>query len=294
MKRHFARRLTAAVLATGASAVLLPAISTSASAGASTEAVPAATTSAPFTAHGSIDEAYVLGAKTGEKLVLVNSQGNEVGSGSADRLGSLIFRTIKPGSGYEVRSVNGSTVYGTKPFDVLSTTSTPSASFYSDQHLHAGLNYITMRDGVQLAATVRLPPGKTLTDGPFPTVIEDSGYPIAGPDSLITSILHPNTPKITKTLLPTTATAVGSIIAPLVGFATVSLQMRGTGCSGGAFDLFGLPTTYDGYDAVQIVGSQPWVHAHKVGLVGISFSGISQLFIAGTDPPTWRPPCPCR
>jgi predicted acyl esterase len=61
--------------------------------------------------------------------------------------------------------------------------------------------------------------------------------------------------------------------------------MRGTGCSGGAFDLFDLPTTYDGYDAVQIVGSQPWVLHHKVGLVGISFSGISQLFVAGSRPP---------
>ncbi len=78
---------------------------------------------------------------------------------------------------------------------------------------------------------------------------------------------------------------MGSLIAPLLGFATVSLQMRGTGCSGGAFDLFGLPTTYDGYDAVQIVASQPWVAHHKVGMVGISFSGISQMFVAGTRPP---------
>ena len=254
-------------------------------AGASAQAVPAVTATAPFQAHGSIDEAYVLDATPGEQLILVNESGSEVGKGTADQLGSFIFRTLKPGSGYEVRSVHGNTVDGTKPFAVLSAKSIPPASLYSDQHLHAGLNYITMRDGVQLAATVRLPPGKTLTNGPFPTVIEDSGYPIAGPDSLITSILHPNTPKITKTLLPTTATAVGSIIAPLVGFATVSLQMRGTGCSGGAFDLFGLPSTYDGYDAVQIVGGQPWVRHHKVGLVGISFSGISQLFIAGTDPP---------
>ena len=64
---------------------------------------------------------------------------------------------------------------------------------------------------------------------------------------------------------------------------------RGTGCSGGAFDLFGLPSDYDGYDAVQTVGAQPWVLNHKVGMVGISYSGFSQLIVAGTDPPTWRP-----
>ena len=61
--------------------------------------------------------------------------------------------------------------------------------------------------------------------------------------------------------------------------------MRGSGCSGGAFDLFGLPTTYDGYDAVESVAEQDWVKGGKVGLVGISFSGITQLFIAGTQPP---------
>jgi uncharacterized protein len=61
--------------------------------------------------------------------------------------------------------------------------------------------------------------------------------------------------------------------------------MRGSGCSGGAFDLFDLPTTYDGYDAVETVAMQPWVRGGKVGMAGISFSGISQLFVAGTRPP---------
>ena len=61
--------------------------------------------------------------------------------------------------------------------------------------------------------------------------------------------------------------------------------MRGSGCSGGAFDLFDLPTTYDGYDAVETVASQPWVKGGKVGMAGISFSGITQLFTAGTRPP---------
>jgi predicted acyl esterase len=61
--------------------------------------------------------------------------------------------------------------------------------------------------------------------------------------------------------------------------------MRGSGCSGGAFDLFDLPTTYDGYDMVETVAAQRWVKGRKVGMVGISFSGITQLFTAGTRPP---------
>ena len=71
----------------------------------------------------------------------------------------------------------------------------------------------------------------------------------------------------------------------MLDFAVVSVQMRGSGCSGGAFDLFDLPTTYDGYDMVETVAAQSWVKGAKVGLAGISFSGITQLFVAGTRPP---------
>ncbi len=78
---------------------------------------------------------------------------------------------------------------------------------------------------------------------------------------------------------------MGAVLARVSGFATVSLQMRGTGCSGGAFDLFGYPSDYDAYDAIEIVAHQAWVANHKVGMVGISFSGLSQFPAAGTDPP---------
>ena len=135
---------------------------------------------------------------------------------------------------------------------------------------------------MKLAAVLQLPPGKTLADGPFPTVVEYSGYAIAGPHSLIDALLHGG--NTNDPLLPSTATIVGSVLTPLLGFATLSVQIRGTGCSGGAYDLFGLPTDYDGYDAVQIAAAQPWALHHKVGMVGISYSGISQMMVAGTDP----------
>jgi hypothetical protein len=237
----------------------------------------------PFRGHGSIEGAYVLGATPGSRLTVVNGAGTKVGAGVVDRLGSLIVRNLTPGSGYRFEEGTGASVRTTAAFSVLSTSSTPSASFYSSQHLHAGLNYVRMRDGILLAATVRLPPGKTLADGPFPTVIEYSGYAVAAPHSLINA-LEGSDPSHDP-LLPDTSTVVGSVIAPLLGFVTVSVQMRGTGCSGGAFDLFGLPSDYDGYDIVQTVGTQPWVLHHKVGMVGISYSGFSQLVVAGTDPP---------
>ncbi|MGH2858179.1 MAG: CocE/NonD family hydrolase C-terminal non-catalytic domain-containing protein, partial [Solirubrobacteraceae bacterium] len=41
----------------------------------------------------------------------------------------------------------------------------------------------------------------------------------------------------------------------------------------------------DGYDAIETVARQPWVLHHRVGMMGISYGGISQLFVAATDPP---------
>jgi predicted acyl esterase len=241
------------------------------------------TAPAPFKGHGSIDEAYVLGAKPGAELAVVNAAGDKVGSGVVDRLGGLIVTNLTPGPGYRFETTSGSATEQTAPFSVLSTSSTPSPQFYAGQHLHAGLNYVEMRDGITIAATVRLPPGKTLSQGPFPTVIEYSGYAVAAPHNLINALEGKASSK--DPLLPDSSTVVGSVIAPLLGFVTVSVQMRGTGCSGGAFDLLGLPSDYDGYDMIQTVGSQSWALNHKVGMVGISYSGLSQLAVAGTDPP---------
>jgi predicted acyl esterase len=249
-----------------------------------TTAAPAVTTEAAFEAHGSVEQAYVVGAEPGTELVLADADGQQVATGTADEMGSLIVRDLTPGEGYTFRSVDGDEVAGSDEFAVLAITDTPPQEFYDDQELEQGLNYVTMRDGVSVAATVRLPQGMTLEDGPFPTVIEYSGYPTAGPHDPLTGLLDPEA-AADDPLIPSTSTAVGGIIAPLLGFATVSLQMRGSGCSGGAMGLFDLPTTADGYDVVETVAAEPWVKGNKVGMVGISFSGISQFFVAGAQPP---------
>ena len=242
---------------------------------------PKTTDAATFKARGSIGQAYVRNADNSGKLLLVNSKGAVVDQGSPDDFGSKIFRYLKPGPGYTVRQKVGNKVFGTKKFKVLKAGANPPQSFYDNAPaLHEGLNYVKMRDGVELAMTVRLPAGKTMADGPFPTVIEHSGYQTAAPHDLLTSLLSGGG----DPLAPSTSTVVGSLLGPQLGFASISVQMRGSGCSGGAFDLFGLPTTYDGYDMVETAAAQSWSKG-KVGLVGISFSGISQLFAAGTQPP---------
>ena len=248
---------------------------------------PAVTAPATFTARGSVGEAYVLGARAGDRLLLVDARRRVVAAGRADSAGSKVFIDIAPGPGYTVRLPAGKVVKGTRPFAVLRPGQNPAQSFYRGQKLKQGLNYVTVRDGIELAMTVRLPAGKKLSDGPFPTFIEYSGYQVAAPHDLLASVVNSVTggPAVNDPLAPSTSTVVGSVIGPLLGFAVVSVQMRGSGCSGGAFDLFGLPTTYDGYDAVETAAAQSWVNGGKVGMAGISFSGITQLFTAGTQPP---------
>ena len=229
--------------------------------------------------HGSTDEAYVINATPGDTINAINGSHQVVGSGTVDSLGSLVIRNLTPGAGFTFQDTTTNATSTT--FTVLAPGAAQPAGLYN-QTLHVGLNYVTMRDGVKIAATLRLPPGKTLADGPFPTVMEYSGYATAGPASLIDHLVlgHPASP-----LEPSSATMVGSLIAPELGFASVSVQMRGSGCSGGAFDLFGYPSDYDGYDMIQTIANQTWAANHKVAMVGISYSGISQLEVAGTHPP---------
>src|SRR5207302_1780103 len=80
------------------------------------------------------------------------------------------------------------------PVTVLRFEDNPDASFYQAQSLHEGLQYIQARDGTLLAAMVRPPLGKTLAQGPFPTVVEYSGYAAADPDSPQPSTLITSAP----------------------------------------------------------------------------------------------------
>jgi hypothetical protein len=205
----------------------------------------------------------ITGSSTGGAFVLSDARGQEVRRGDLDRFGSLIFRELTPGAEYVV---SGGDPVASHPVRIAELGDHPARSFYEAQQLESGYQYIETRDGTLLAAMVRPPAGKTLDQGPFPTVVEYSGY----------SPADPNSPQ------PST------LLASVLGFATVGVNMRGSGCSGGVLDLFDLPTTADGYDIVEAVAAQPWVLNGEVGLVGISFPGISQLFIAGAKPPHLR------
>lgn len=229
---------------------------------------------------GGVEQAYITDTRPGTSLTLVSADGSTAGSGVSDRLGSLLVRHLSPGS-YTWKGAG----IAPRAVTVTSVDSAPPNPSLYKQSLHEGLNYIRMRDGVTLAATVRLPYGKKLSDGPFPTVVEYSGYQNAAPNDLVVGAVGDKV-GASDPQAPASSVIVGATLAPqMLGFATVSLQMRGSGCSGGDFGLFDHVAALDGYDAIETIGRQGWVKNNKVGMVGISFSGITQMYTAGTRPP---------
>ena len=60
--------------------------------------------------------------------------------------------------------------------------------------------------------------------------------------------------------------------------------MRGTGCSGGEFDLFSWRSALDGREVIEWIAKQSWSNG-KVGLMGHSYGGITGFMIAATQPP---------
>ena len=165
-----------------------------------------------------------------------------------------------------------------EPLTVLTTQSAPpSTDVYNQTIPSDGYGYMTTRDGTKLAYSVHPPtdasnvggidppPNPAGDDAPCPTLIEYSGYGYARPEGPQSGI---------------------ATVANLMGYTVVDVNMRGTGCSGGAFDFFEPLQNLDGYDIIETVARQPWVAHSKVGMLGISYGGISQLFTAQTQPPS--------
>jgi predicted acyl esterase len=216
-------------------------------------------TVAAFVAHGSVGQVYLTDAPKNANLMLIDANSGVVTRAVTDNYGSLIFRDVPVGTGYRVATADRAQV--TNKVDVTAWDTPPPAQFYMDSKVNVGYGYLTMRDGIQLSATIKLP--GPVDKGPYPTVIEYSGYSSADP----------------KSPQPST------LITQNMGYATVGINMRGTGCSGGAFSFFEPLQSTDGYDAIEEIAQQPWVAHHKVGMVGLSYPGISQLFVAQLQPP---------
>lgn len=234
-----------------------------------------------FQVRESVEQLHITHATPGVTLEVMDSQEAVVATGTADEQGSLVFRLLAPGSGYSVRTADQSEVV--TDLTVMSIESSqPDPSFYSDQVLQPGFNYIETRDGTLLSAYVQLP--GPVEEGPYPTLVNYSGYEPSRPGEPLEGI--PTSLCNLYPVLCDAPTHPSGIIGGVLGFATVGVNMRGTGCSGGAYDFFEPLQLLDGYDIIETVAAQPWVKNNKVGMAGLSYPGISQLFVSSTRPPS--------
>lgn len=129
-----------------------------------------------------------------------------------------------------------------------------------------------MSDGVVLRADVHYP-----TD-------RETGLPAAGPFPVLLSL----TPY--GKLAPPPAAQIGGGPTPRLirrGYIEAMVDVRGTGASGGSFEMLGADQARDGAELVTWASKLPNANG-RVGMFGISYLAINQLFTAaavGPDSP---------
>lgn len=128
--------------------------------------------------------------------------------------------------------------------------------------------YVTMSDGVEIAISVNYPAGYDASDPSFnphtndnsgwPTLIQIDGYG-GGGDEVSTSRFQEK-------------------------YVTVYMSLRGTGCSGGRFDLFDRVSSEDGKTVIdEWMPDQEWFNG-DVGIVGHSYPGLTGFLVTSTRP----------
>lgn len=133
--------------------------------------------------------------------------------------------------------------------------------------------YLEASDGTLLMWQVVTPNPAVWGPGPYPIVVDYSGYEPA-----------------TYFFDGLKDTFLGQ------GYAVAGVNVRGTGCSGGKFDYFERIQWQDGYDAIEFLAAQrpdnpdaPYHFSNgDVAMVGKSYPGITPLYVAATRPPHLR------
>ena len=128
---------------------------------------------------------------------------------------------------------------------------------------------VPMSDGVVLRADIY-----------YPTVPE-TGQPAAGPFPVLLCL----TPYGKKA--PPPAAQIGGGATPYLikrGYIEVMVDVRGSGVSGGSFEMFGERQTQDGIELVDWASKLPNSNG-RVGMFGTSYLAINQLFTAAAIGP---------
>ena len=122
--------------------------------------------------------------------------------------------------------------------------------------------YVTMPDGTELRYTVFLPDSGP---GPWPTLLQYDGYAAdTNPYENGQDLFGPR--------------------MRAKGYAVLGVNVRGSGCSSGTFDVFEHQWALDGYEVVEWAAQQPWSNG-DIGMFGVSMPAIMSLYVAALDPP---------
>ncbi|WP_420426788.1 CocE/NonD family hydrolase [Algiphilus sp.] len=136
-----------------------------------------------------------------------------------------------------------------------------SAQEALDERVLTETGYIAVSDGTRLRYHMQRLEGAP----PGPVVMQYDGYD-AGTGGYFSDI-----PEVKAALMRK-------------GYSILGVSVRGTGCSSGGFDLFDPQRAIDGAEAVEWAAVQPWSDGN-IGMIGYSYPGIMQLFVAGQKPP---------
>jgi uncharacterized protein len=133
------------------------------------------------------------------------------------------------------------------------------------------VQYITMPDGTKLAAYVTLPADANgnAVSGKFPVVLVQTSYNggAAEFEGSVGSALGGADPYIVEH-----------------GYATVVVDVRGTGQSQGSWDAFGADEQSDYGNVVDWTAQQSWSNG-SIGVYGVSYLGITSILTASQNHP---------
>ncbi|HEV7887399.1 MAG TPA: CocE/NonD family hydrolase, partial [Acidimicrobiales bacterium] len=144
--------------------------------------------------------------------------------------------------------------------------------------------FVTMPDGIRIAVNVRLP-DSYVAGNQYPTLFEMSGYDGGGAeDGTLSKDIAKQFPDEIGSHFPLQDDSRQLSRRFNNDYVTIHASVRGTGCSGGEFDLFAWQAALDGrYIIDQWIPQQAWSNG-DVALMGHSYGGITGFMIAETQP----------
>jgi putative CocE/NonD family hydrolase len=141
-------------------------------------------------------------------------------------------------------------------FLVSQATVSPRAQALGERDVHKELGYLTVKDGTKIGYMVYRP----TKEGRYPVLLQYDPYASGG--------------------LPWNEHVQDYLQH---GYAVVGANVRGAGCSGGAFSLFAPHEGSDGAQLVDHLGAMPW-STGAVGMVGNSYPGHTQILTGAHRP----------